>query len=245
MARSKWAKRAWLKENLEGDFNFLPETTLPDSDPHSALSPDPSEESVQKLWLQFLENNREPVVFVGIIPDSVRDFFSKLYDAVMGGAADDVQRLTDRYLAQRAFNRAIGIDDAADCPYYDALARVIWRESLNGRSGSILLDVCEKALEVRQKTRKVLSCSEAAAIAIEGIKNAQPNASALSVMAEKYPNVPRLRYAIAPGPSETYIAFARFMHLPQDMLVVQAGTVLDQRNEPQLKVVGFAWMPIQ
>jgi hypothetical protein len=101
------------------------------------------------------------------------------------------------------------------------------------------------AVGLRQSVRKVLSCGDVHRAAVEGIQNAQPHDPPLIEMAEKAPDLPRVIYAVAPGAnSGMYVAFARFIHLPMDVLVVEASIVPDQRNQPQPKVTGFAWMPV-
>jgi len=243
MAHSKWAKDTWFSQNLnESGSGFLEETSLPDSDPGRPLRPYPPN---LKLWIETVSNNPQPPS--GDIPAQFAELFRMLFTELTTKTGEQISRLIDYAAAAKALLRAVHAEETADCPYYNVIAPFLLHEGFqSGRGARTPLEVCEMATDLRQKARKVLSCGEVSRAAAEGIQNAQPHAPPLAELAEKGPQLPRVVYAVAPGAtSGTYLAFARFMHLPLDVLVVQAAMVPDQQNQPQPKVIGFAWMPVQ
>jgi hypothetical protein len=118
------------------------------------------------------------------------------------------------------------------CPKLNALLAswMIGKQFVQGRGGETPIALCEAALKVRESGAH-LSCDEAVDVVSKLLEDPP------SLGPEPADSIP-YRFIALPGVEpETYVGFARFQHLPNDVLVMTANA--------QPRITAFAWIPMR
>jgi hypothetical protein len=110
---------------------------------------------------------------------------------------------------------------------------------VDGRGAHQPLAVCELAAKLDPHGNKGISCAEATKVATEALKASAPRGPGLAALTEKIGALPPYVYSVPPAPTpDTYIAYARFVHLPSDQLLVSAAKTRDRWI-----ITSFVWLP--
>lgn len=240
-ARTKWQKDEWFERAGFSERSFLQGISLPDCEAGDRSCRPYPFQRLRQVWNRILANDSPGP---SNIPQRFVDLFEGFFSGVVQQRLTNVRELIDERLAAVALERAVHADGACPQLYETLFPVLLGKMFLGGRGGTPPLKICEITAAVHQKWDKGAKCDELVAIATEAVQDSAPRRGpALTELADTTTTGPSrpFRYTTTLGLTpETYVAFGRFIHLPQDVLVVSAATVNDRP-----RVTGFIWLPIQ
>ncbi|OGQ82211.1 MAG: hypothetical protein A3F90_10245 [Deltaproteobacteria bacterium RIFCSPLOWO2_12_FULL_60_19] len=237
-ARTKWQKDEWFKKESFLDRNFLQGISLPDCEPGARPCVPYAFEKLVQIWNGIVANDSP---FSSDIPQQFADLFKRFFSALTQQQVSNLRELIDHSLAALALERALHADGSCPKLYPILFEFFLGKGFVDGRGAHQPLAVCEIAAKIQQERDKGPKCDELITFAQNAIAGGSRRGPALSELIERAGVTGPSRYTVTPGvTSGTYLAFARFIHLPREVLVVGAVRVNDQP-----KVTSFMWLPIQ
>ena len=230
--RTKWDKDQWFTARGFSDTSFIELTSLPDCIGGNCQPYHYKE--VFALWDQIVSNN----VPVRDVPGPVSDFFNRALQVISRVPSVSIRTLSeyaDLAGGVRALTDALGLE--TPCPALnDMLASwMLGNEFATGRGGETPVVLCEAAATLRETGAQKLSCQQAVDLVTKMIGEAPPRAPPPS--AASIPFVFSATTLTRPNEPPKYLAFARFQHLPNEILVLTA----DDRP----RITEFVWLPIR
>lgn len=226
--RTKWDKDKWFADRGFADRSFIEFLSLPDCNGPNCLPY--RYRAIFDLW-QETAANHQPIVEV---PPRIAEFFNRFLNLVSRLPATSTANLSeyvDLVGGVRAIRETLNLE--TPCPKLNDLLGtwMLGQAFVEGRGGETPTALCEAAQKLREAGGQQLSCNEAVDIVARLLGTAPPRAPV--------PNEPiPYAYVAFPGAqAETYVAFARFRHMPNEVLVMNANA--------QPRITGFAWIPMR
>jgi hypothetical protein len=240
------AKHAWFRAEGIDDASFLGKLDLPNCDVNGScdvkvfqtLVPNWSAR-VKDEW----EATRTDAVIPDDVPNDIRAVFERFFQ-LLTAQNNDLAKLIDPAAVEKAYSEALEIP--GNCPLlFDSSGRptplylaMLGPGFVDGSGAHQFPEMC--AQNTRAATGgAALSCPVLQAGAAQGEAKAQPRGPGLRAIQEFLQGTPPYAYSIAPGPEpDAYSALARFVHLPDDVLLVSAAKI-----DGRPKITRVLWAP--
>jgi hypothetical protein len=225
--RTKWDKDKWFADHNFVDRTFIERTSLPDC--IGGNCPPYRYETIFELWNQTVANH----IPVANVPPRITEFFNRFLQVLTRMPRPSLATLSeyvDLAGGVRALESTLNLE--TPCPKLnDLLASwMIGQGFVDGRGGETPIVLCETAQKLHESGSR-LSCEEAVDIVGKMLGQAPPRAPAPSDA------IPFIFVALPGTEAETYVGFARFRHLPNEVLVMNA--------DARPRITAFAWMPMR
>jgi hypothetical protein len=227
-ARTKWDKDKWFAARGFSDRSFIEFTSLPDC--IGGICPPYRYRAIFELWDQAVAN----YVPIQYVPPPITQFFNRVLQVMTRVSRPSVDTLSE-YIDPAGGVRALAstLNLETPCPKLNRLLAewMLGSEFVTGRGGETPVVLCEAAAKLREVNSPPLSCDQAVDMVAKLIGQAPPHAPPADDA------IPYLFIALPGIERDTYMAFARFRHLPNDVLVLTANA--------QPRITSFAWFPIR
>jgi hypothetical protein len=226
--QTKWDKDKWFAAHGFADRSFIEYTSLPDCIGGNCTLY--QYRAIFELWNETVANH----VQVVNVPPQISEFFNRFLQVMTRVPPPSLATLSeyvDLAGGVRALQSTLNLE--TPCPkLYGLLSSwMIGKQFVEGRGGETPIALCEAAQKIRETGSQPLSCDQAVDLVSKMIGEAQPRAP---VPVEQ---IPFLSVAVPGIQPETYVGFARFRHLPNDVLVM----IADARP----RITAFAWIPMR
>jgi hypothetical protein len=226
--RTKWEKDKWFEARGFLDRSFIEFTSLPDCIGGNCLPY--KYRAIFELWDQTGAN----YVPIRDVPPQIAQFFDRFLQVMTRVPSPSLATLSEYVdLAGGVRALASSLNLETPCPQLNGLlaAWMLGNEFVTGRGGETPVVLCEAAAKLSEGKSTRLGCDEAVNLVSKIIGQAPPHAPAA------IGPIPFLYIAFPGVERETYLALARFRHLPNDVLVLVANA--------QPRITTFAWLPVR
>jgi hypothetical protein len=237
-ARTKWMKDEWFKAENFSDRRFLQGISLPDCEPGKPCIPYEYGWLAER-WKAFRDNLEKAT------PTAVPDEFRRLFDRFFTTLVEQRDAATMRFeilseeTVAASYARGMHVDPKCTGLFSRMYSLMLGKGVLDGTGAQQPLSLCKLVAGLERDKRDQIDCAEALKAADEAISSAQPRGPGFAVVAPDLPLSQKYAYRIIGGQTpQTYVALGRFIHLPRDVLAVEAGMVNNRAV-----ITSVFWLP--
>jgi hypothetical protein len=240
VARTKWQKDEWFAKENFPDRRFLEDISLPDCEPGpgKCLGTYYYKQAMES-WRRATERFQQSGAGLLDLPADALDVITNFVSGLASQSAASYTRDLDRQLAAVALRRAFRINSA--CPaLYDALVPVMFEKGfVDGRVAPTA--VCDLAISIAKAGRGDIPCDQVVGQAQRSLNDPPIRPYQEMVQVAAGLGLPPYLLSAASQPqTESWLGFARFVHLPRTTLILTV-----RRIGGSARIVGTAWKPDQ